>query len=155
MDTFCLFMSFMCHLSPPTDRYPANRVSFDLPRLVRKRKKPLLTSSTIHIEHAPNSDTAETLHLAFKLTTARLFEIFFKTKKRWGANIISYEHFYFKIFFYYESTKPLRRNPPENWVILIFIGQKPCTRIIQRILHSFFFCFVFVFFVFCFTIFKG
>ena len=149
MGIFCLFMSFMCHLSPPTDRYPANRVSFDLPRLVRKWKKPLLTSSTIHIEHAPNSDTTETLNLAFKLTTARLFEIIFKKIKRWGANVISYEHFYFKIFFYYyESTKPLRQNPPENWVIFIFIGQKPCTRIIQRILYFFFFFFFFFFYNF-------
>ena len=31
----------------------------------------------------------------------------------------------------------LRRNPPWNWVILIFIGQKSCTRIIKNILHSF------------------
>ena len=31
----------------------------------------------------------------------------------------------------------LRRNPPGNWVILIFSGQKPCIRIIQTILHSF------------------
>ena len=32
---------------------------------------------------------------------------------------------------------PLRRNPPENWVILIFSGQLPCTRIMKGTLYSF------------------
>ena len=32
---------------------------------------------------------------------------------------------------------PLRWNPLGNWVILIFSGQKPCTRITSSILHSF------------------
>ena len=36
-----------------------------------------------------------------------------------------------------QKKKTLRRNPPGNWVILIFSGQKPCNRIIYRILHSF------------------
>ena len=31
----------------------------------------------------------------------------------------------------------LRQNPPGNWVILIFSGQKPCIRIIYSILQSF------------------
>ena len=31
----------------------------------------------------------------------------------------------------------LRWNPLENWVISTFSGQKPCTRIISSILHSF------------------
>ena len=37
------------------------------------------------------------------------------------------------------SRKRLRRkwNPARNWVILIFSRQKPCTRIILSILHSF------------------
>ena len=34
--------------------------SFDLPRQVGKRKEPLPTSSTIHIEHAPNSNFSVT-----------------------------------------------------------------------------------------------
>ena len=33
--------------------------------------------------------------------------------------------------------KKLRQNPPRNWVILIFSGQKPCTRKILTISHSF------------------
>ena len=44
----------------PFSEYPANRVSFDLPRQVGKRKEPLPTSSTIHIEHAPNSNFSVT-----------------------------------------------------------------------------------------------
>ena len=40
--------------------YPANRVSFDLRRWVGKRKEPLPTSPTIHIEHAPNSNFSAT-----------------------------------------------------------------------------------------------
>ena len=40
--------------------YPVNRVSFDLPRLVGKRKELVPTSSTIHIEHAPNSNFSTT-----------------------------------------------------------------------------------------------
>ena len=35
------------------------------------------------------------------------------------------------------AHKVLRRNPSRNWLILIFSGEKPCTRIIQNILHSF------------------
>ena len=35
------------------------------------------------------------------------------------------------------KERKLKRNPSGNWVILIFSGQKPCTRIIQTILHSF------------------
>ena len=35
------------------------------------------------------------------------------------------------------SKEDLRQNPLGNWVILIFSGKKPCTRIIQRKLHSF------------------
>ena len=35
------------------------------------------------------------------------------------------------------DTSILRRNPSGNWVILIFSGQKSCTRITQRTLHSF------------------
>ena len=31
----------------------------------------------------------------------------------------------------------LRRNPSGSWVILIFSGQNPCTRIIKTILHFF------------------
>ena len=38
-----------------------------------------------------------------------------------------------KIFF----CRSLRRNPPGHWVILIFSGQKFCTRVIYSILHSF------------------
>ena len=34
-------------------------------------------------------------------------------------------------------NKNLRRNPSGNWVILIFSGQKFCTRIILKISHSF------------------
>ena len=34
--------------------------------------------------------------------------------------------------------KRLRRNPPGNWVVSIFRGQKPCTKIIKRVLHFFF-----------------
>ena len=37
----------------------------------------------------------------------------------------------------YISPQSVRRNPLGNWVTLIFRGQKPCTRIISRILHSF------------------
>ena len=37
---------------------------------------------------------------------------------------------------YRNVTKISRRNPPENWAILIFSGQKSCTRIIYSILHS-------------------
>ena len=44
----------------PFSEYPTNRVSFDLPRQVGKRKEPLPTSSTIHIEHAPNSNFSVT-----------------------------------------------------------------------------------------------
>ena len=35
-------------------------------------------------------------------------------------------------------TEILTRNPPENWVILMFSGQKPCTIISEIILHSFY-----------------
>ena len=38
---------------------------------------------------------------------------------------------------YRKHHKRVRRNPSGIWVILIFSGQKPCTRIIQTILHSF------------------
>ena len=35
------------------------------------------------------------------------------------------------------NSLQLRWNPPGNWVIFIFSGQKPCPRIIKSILHSF------------------
>jgi len=35
------------------------------------------------------------------------------------------------------SLEKLRQNPLGNWVILIFSGQKSCTRIIYRVSHSF------------------
>ena len=35
------------------------------------------------------------------------------------------------------NLKHLRRNPSGNWVISIFSGQKPCTRITSTISHSF------------------
>ena len=35
------------------------------------------------------------------------------------------------------TRESFRQNPPGNSVILIFSGQKPCTRIIERILHSY------------------
>ena len=35
------------------------------------------------------------------------------------------------------KERKLKWNPSGNWVILIFSGQKPCTRIIQTISHSF------------------
>ena len=40
-------------------RYPASRVSFDLPRKNGKRKETVLTACTIPIEHAPNSNVTE------------------------------------------------------------------------------------------------
>ena len=39
--------------------YSASRVFFDLPRLVGKRKKTLLTASSIHIEHAPKPNVTK------------------------------------------------------------------------------------------------
>ena len=42
-----------------TFMYSASRVFFDLPRLVGKRKKTLLTASSIHIEHAPKSNVTK------------------------------------------------------------------------------------------------
>ena len=38
---------------------------------------------------------------------------------------------------YRNVTKILRRNPPGNWVILIFSRKKSCTKIIYSILHFF------------------